>query len=75
MGSASTVGPAGSFGGWLRLTLTAIVPGAGSHSAAEALRSRLTGRNLALACVALALVFASRRFWLRGLKCHSGASA
>ena len=69
--------PVGIYPGWLRLTLTAIVPVALAVTVpAEALAGRLTLVNLALACgVALALVLGSRWFWLRGLKRYSGASA
>ena len=69
--------PVGIYPGWLRLTLTAIVPVALAVTVpAEALAGRLTLVNLALACgVALTLVFASRWFWRRGLRRYSGASA
>jgi viologen exporter family transport system permease protein len=62
---------------WLRIGLTAIVPVAFAVTVpAEALSGRLTGGNLALAClVAVALTFLSRRFWRVGLRRYSGASA
>ena len=70
--------PVGIYPGWLRVTLTAIVPVAFAVTVpAEALAGRLTAANLALACaVALASWrFVSRWFWQRGLRRYSGASA
>jgi ABC-2 type transport system permease protein len=69
--------PVGIYPGWLRVTLTAIVPVALAVTVpAEALSGRLTAANLALACgVSLAVGFGSRWFWLRGLRRYSGASA
>ena len=69
--------PVAIYPGWLRVTLTAVVPVALAVTVpAEALAGRLTVANLALACaVALVLAFASRWFWRRGLARYSGASA
>jgi ABC-2 type transport system permease protein len=69
--------PIGIYPGWLRLSLTFLVPVAYATTVpAEALAGRLTGTTL-LGAIALALVLlaASRLFWRTGLRHYSGASA
>ncbi|MFN8513691.1 MAG: ABC-2 family transporter protein [Thermomicrobiales bacterium] len=69
--------PVGIYPGWLRLSLTFLVPVAFATTVpAEALAGRLTMTTLfgALA-LALALLAASRLFWRTGLRRYSGASA
>jgi ABC-2 type transport system permease protein len=69
--------PVGIYPGWLRLSLTFIVPVAFATTVpAEALAGRLTPATLLGAvALALALVVASRLFWRVGLRHYSGASA
>lgn len=69
--------PVTLYPGWLRLTLTFLVPIAFATTVpSEALTGRLTGGTLATAIVlALALLAGSRWFWLVGLRHYSGASA
>lgn len=69
--------PVGIYPGWLRWSLTFLVPVAFATTVpAEALSGRLTGQTL-LGALALAvgLLVASRLFWRVGLRHYSGASA
>lgn len=69
--------PVGIYPGWLRLSLTFLVPVAFATTVpAEALAGRLTPTTL-LGAIALAaaLIIASRLFWRIGLRHYSGASA
>lgn len=69
--------PIGIYPGWLRWSLTFLVPIAFATTVpAEALAGRATGQTL-LGAIALALVLlvASRLFWRVGLRHYSGASA
>jgi ABC-2 type transport system permease protein len=63
--------------GWLRISLTYIVPIAFAVTLpAEALTSRLTIETLALAAAfAVLLLVVTRWFWRLGLRNYSGASA
>lgn len=69
--------PVGIYPGWLRLSLTFLVPVAFATTVpAEALSGRLTTTTLLGAiALALALLAASRLFWRTGLRHYSGASA
>jgi ABC-2 type transport system permease protein len=69
--------PVTIYPGWLRISLTYLVPIAFAVTVpAEALTSRLTVETLALAAgFAVALLFATRWFWRIGLRNYSGASA
>jgi ABC-2 type transport system permease protein len=69
--------PVAIYPGWLRISLTYLVPIAFAVTVpAEALTSRLTVETLVLATIfALALVLFSRWWWRFGLKHYSGASA
>lgn len=69
--------PVGIYPGWLRLSLTFLVPVAFATTVpAEALAGRLTMTTLFGAiALALALLAASRLFWRTGLRRYSGASA
>jgi len=69
--------PVGIYPPWLRWILTAVVPVAFAVTVpAEALAGRLTIDTLATAGgLAVLAVLASRRFWKRGLRRYSGASA
>jgi ABC-2 type transport system permease protein len=69
--------PVGIYPGWLRFTLTLLVPIAFAVTVpAEAISGRLDRATLAVAVVlALALLALSRWFWRFGLKHYSGASA
>jgi len=63
--------------GWLRVTLTFLVPVAFAVTVpTEALTGRLNGQTL-LGAVVVALLFwlAARRFWRFGIRYYSGASA
>ncbi len=62
---------------WLQGALTAVVPlGVAITVPAEALTDRLTpGAFITLVVVTVAVVLASRAFWLYGLRNYSGASA
>ena len=69
--------PVGVYPGWLRYSLTFLVPIAFAVTVpAEALTSRLTGVTFLEAVIfaAFMLVF-TRWLWKRGLRCYSGASA
>lgn len=69
--------PIGIYPGWLRWSLTFLVPVAFATTVpAEALAGRLTPQTL-LGALALAatLLIVSRAFWRRGLQQYSGASA
>ncbi len=69
--------PIGIYPGWLRWSLTFLVPVAFATTVpAEALAGRLTPQTL-LGTLALAatLLIVSRAFWRRGLQQYSGASA
>jgi ABC-2 type transport system permease protein len=69
--------PVTIYPGWLRLSLTFLVPIAFAVTVpAEALTSRLTPETLALAAgIAVALLAFTRWFWRFGLRRYSGASA
>lgn len=69
--------PVGVYPGWLRISLTFLVPIAFAVTVpAEALTSRLTVETLGLAAVfALILAFVTRAWWRFGLRHYSGASA
>jgi ABC-2 type transport system permease protein len=69
--------PVTIYPGWLRISLTFLVPIAFAVTVpAEALTSRLTPETLALAAgFAAALLFFTRWFWRVGLRHYSGASA
>lgn len=69
--------PIGIYPGWLRWTLTLIVPVAFAVTVpAEALAGRASATSLAgAALLALAMLAGSRWFWLLGLRHYSGASA
>jgi ABC-2 type transport system permease protein len=69
--------PVSIYPGWLRFTLTLLVPIAFAVTVpAEAISGRIDHGTLALAVVlALALLALSRWFWRFGLKHYSGASA
>lgn len=69
--------PVGIYPGWLRVTLTFVVPVAFATTVpAEALTGRLTAQTLALAvALGVALLLISRRFWTVGVRHYSGASA
>jgi viologen exporter family transport system permease protein len=69
--------PVTIYPGWLRISLTFLVPIAFAVTVpAEALTSRLTPETLALAAAfALALLAITRWFWRTGLKHYAGASA
>jgi ABC-2 type transport system permease protein len=69
--------PVTIYPGWLRVSLTYLVPIAFAVTVpAEALTSRLTIDTLAIAAVfALALLLFTRWFWRFGLRRYSGASA
>jgi ABC-2 type transport system permease protein len=69
--------PVGLYPGWLRWTLTLVVPVAFAVTVpAEAVAGRLDAATLAGAvALALALLAASRAFWKAGLRHYSGASA
>jgi ABC-2 type transport system permease protein len=69
--------PVTIYPGWLRISLTFLVPIAFAVTVpAEALTSRLTAETLALAFgFAIALFAFTRWFWRFGLKRYSGASA
>jgi ABC-2 type transport system permease protein len=69
--------PVGVYPGWLRMTLTVLVPVAIAVTVpAEALAGRMTASNLALICVVASVILTvSRWFWQRGLRHYSGASA
>lgn len=69
--------PVTIYPGWLRISLTFLVPIAFAVTVpAEGLTGRLTPETLALAAgFALVLLVATRRFWRFGLRHYSGASA
>jgi ABC-2 type transport system permease protein len=69
--------PVGVYPGWLRLSLTFLVPLAIAITVpAEALTARLTlGRFLIVAGFVVALTVLTRAIWRRGLKRYAGASA
>jgi ABC-2 type transport system permease protein len=69
--------PVGLYPGWLRISLTFLVPIAFAVTVpAEALTARLTPETLALAAgFTLLLVLVSRWWWRFGLRHYSGASA
>jgi ABC-2 type transport system permease protein len=69
--------PVGLYPGWLRISLTFLVPIAFAVTVpAEALTARLTPETLALAAgFTLLLVLISRWWWRFGLRHYSGASA
>ena len=69
--------PIGIYPGWLRITLTFLVPIAFAVTIpAEALTSRLTIETFAIAAAfALGLFLFTRWFWRFGLRNYSGASA
>ena len=69
--------PIGIYPGWLRYSLTFLVPiGFAITIPAEALTSRLQLNTVILAAgFAIVLVIVSRWFWRRGLRHYSGASA
>ena len=69
--------PVTLYPGWLRISLTYLVPIAFAVTVpAQALTGRLTPDSLALAAVFAALLFiATRWFWRAGLRHYSGASA
>jgi ABC-2 type transport system permease protein len=69
--------PVAIYPGWLRISLTYLVPIAFAVTVpAEVLTGRLTIETLALATAfALALVLVSRWWWRYGLRNYSGASA
>lgn len=69
--------PVTIYPGWLRLTLTFVVPVAFATTVpAQALSGRLTGQTLAGAiALAVAMLVATRFFWRFGVRRYSGASA
>jgi ABC-2 type transport system permease protein len=69
--------PVGIYPGWLRFTLTFLVPVAFAVTIpAEALTGRLSAEMLALGGgLALLLAVVSRLFWLYGVRNYTGASA
>lgn len=69
--------PVGLYPGWLRASLTFLVPVAFAVTVpAEALTGRLTDQTLLLAALLAAALLAVARFvWRRGLRAYSGASA
>jgi ABC-2 type transport system permease protein len=69
--------PVGLYPGWLRISLTFLVPIAFAVTVpAEALTARLTPETLALAAgFTLVLLVITRLWWRYGLKHYSGASA
>jgi ABC-2 type transport system permease protein len=69
--------PVTIYPGWLRISLTFLVPIAFAVTVpAEALTSRLTVETLALATAfAIGLLLVTRWFWTFGLKNYSGASS
>jgi ABC-2 type transport system permease protein len=69
--------PVGVYPGWLRYTVTFLVPVAFAVTVpAEAVTSRLEGRTLLLSLAFAAALFAlARWFWRFGLRHYSGASA
>lgn len=69
--------PVGIYPGWLRISLTFLVPIAFAVTVpAEALTARLTPETLALAAgVTLFLLLVARLWWRYGLRHYSGASA
>ena len=69
--------PVGLYPGWLRISLTFLVPIAFAVTLpAEALTARLTPETLALAAAfALVLLVIARWWWRFGLKHYSGASS
>jgi ABC-2 type transport system permease protein len=69
--------PVAIYPGWLRISLTYLVPIAFAVTVpAEVLTGRLTAETLAIATAfAIALVLISRWWWRFGLKHYSGASA
>lgn len=69
--------PVGVYPGWLRYTVTFLVPVAFAVTVpAEALTSRLDWSTLVLSFVFAAVLFAATRwFWRFGLRHYSGASA
>jgi ABC-2 type transport system permease protein len=69
--------PIGIYPGWLRGSLTFLVPVAFAVTVpAEALTSRLTGQTvLGAAALAAAFLAVARWIWLTGLRHYSGASA
>jgi ABC-2 type transport system permease protein len=69
--------PVGIYPGWLRASLTFLVPIAFAVTVpAEALTGRLTLSTLALAAgLAALLMFLARRIWRVGLRNYTGASA
>ena len=69
--------PVTIYPGWLRATLTFVVPVAFATTVpAEAIAGRLTGQTLAGAiALAAAMLVATRFFWRFGVRHYSGASA
>ncbi len=69
--------PVGIYPGWLRLSVTFLVPVAFAVTVpAEAVTSRLDWETLLLAAGFAAVVFvATRKFWKLGLRNYTGASA
>jgi ABC-2 type transport system permease protein len=69
--------PVGIYPGWLRFTLTFLVPVAFAVTIpAETVSGRLTLDSLAVALgLSVALLVISRWFWRFGLRHYSGASA
>jgi ABC-2 type transport system permease protein len=69
--------PVGVYPGWLRISLTFLVPIAFAVTVpAEALTSRLTVETLAVAALfALALLVVTRLWWRFGVRHYAGASA
>jgi ABC-2 type transport system permease protein len=69
--------PVGIYPGWLRYSLTFLVPIAFAVTVpAEAVTSRLEWETLVLAAVFAAVLFAATRwFWRFGLRSYTGASA
>lgn len=69
--------PVGLYPGWLRFSLTSLVPIAFAVTVpAEAVTARLTPQTLALAIgLAALLLLISRAFWRFGVRHYSGASA
>ena len=67
----------GIYPGWLRFTLTVVVPVAFAVTVpAQAVTGRLDFQTLLVTVsLALGLLVASRLFWRFGLKSYSGASA